>query len=393
MVDRKATIVECVIGIFVINENNSIVDAVFFPKRVVDVGDAMERLQQGKAIAEVVNLITRLIRSGCGAITFVNADLAKMMAEHFNIEVYVEKNSAAETYVRGNLAQLAVAKDFVKNLNEYNLFVHDVFVEMARRTIKKVSGRKDLIVSQAVLVMDDLDKTFNLFTNRLREWYGYYFPELGNLINKGDVYVQSIATLGTRGHFETERLITMGLNPQKAERVSQIASTSMGGDINAKDIDEIRYFAQSLLGLLGSRGRLEQYLDDLMVEVAPNIRELAGSTLGARLIAAAGSLENLAKKSSGTIQILGAEKALFRSLRTGTRPPKHGLLFQHKDVRQSPRWQRGKIARTLASKLSIAARLDAYGGKYLGDELKKTYDDRVDEIKAKYAEPPEKGRR
>jgi nucleolar protein 56 len=393
MADLKATIVESVIGLFAINGNNAIVDQVFFPKRVVAVGDSLRRLQQGVVIPEVITLMTRLTQKGYSTFTFGNNALAEAVVGHYNIITHVEKNSAAESYIRDNLARLATAKDFVKNLSEFNRFVHDVFVEMARDNIKQVLGRKDLIVSQAVLVMDDLDKTFNLFTNRLREWYGYYFPELGNQINKSDIYVQSIVELGTRDHFETKRLITMGVNPQKAETVSRMATTSMGSDLDVKDVEEIRHLAQILLGLLDSRGRLEKYLDDLMGTVAPNIRELAGSTLGARLIAAAGSLENLAKKPSGTIQILGAEKALFRSLKTGARPPKHGLLFQHKDVRQSPRWQRGKIARTLASKLSIAARLDAYGGKYLGDKLKEAFNDRLDEIRAKYAEPPAKGSR
>jgi nucleolar protein 56 len=391
--DLKATIIECIVGVFAIDEKNTIVDVAFFPKRVEAIADVMRRLQQGKTIAEVVTLITRLTSKGYSAFTFVNETLAKTFAEHLNIEVLIEKNSTTESYLRDNLAQLSIEKGLVNNFDEFNILVHNVFVEMARKKIQTASGKKDLIVSQAVLVLDDLDKSFNLFANRLREWYGYYFPELSNLINKSDVYVQLVANLGTRSRFETERLTTMGLDLQHAKSVPQIASASMGGDLDLKDIDEIRHFAQTLLGLLGLRGRLERYLDDLMKEVAPNIRELAGSTLGARLIAAAGSLENLAKKSSGTLQILGAEKALFRSLKMGTRPPKHGLLFQHKDVRQSPRWQRGKIARTLASKLSIAARIDAYGGKYLGTELKETYSKRINEIKAKYAEPPKKGKR
>jgi len=130
-----------------------------------------------------------------------------------------------------------------------------------------------------------------------------------------------------------------------------------------------------------------------MGEVAPNITELVGSIMGAHLIAAMGSLGNLSKKSSGTIQVLGAEKALFRSLKTGTRPPKHGLIFQYKDIHQSPRWQRGKISRALAGKLAIAARLDAYGGVYRGDQLKAEFDKRVEEIKARYAQPPKKGKR
>jgi len=129
-----------------------------------------------------------------------------------------------------------------------------------------------------------------------------------------------------------------------------------------------------------------------MREEAPNIRELAGSILGARLIAVTGGLKNLSKKSSGTIQILGAEKALFRSLKTGSQPPKHGLIFQHRDIHQSPSWQRGKIARALAGKIAIAARLDSFEGAYQGDDLKKKFDKRVEEIKEKYANAPKRSK-
>ncbi|UCH02286.1 MAG: hypothetical protein JSV20_00335 [Candidatus Bathyarchaeota archaeon] len=127
-----------------------------------------------------------------------------------------------------------------------------------------------------------------------------------------------------------------------------------------------------------------------MKEIAPNIQNLVGTTLGARLIVLAGGLDNLARKPASTIQVLGAEKALFRSIRTGTKPPKHGIIFQHKAVHQSPRWQRGKIARVLASKIAIAARFDAYNGTYKGNKLKDDFERRLQEIKRKYERPLKK---
>jgi len=122
--------------------------------------------------------------------------------------------------------------------------------------------------------------------------------------------------------------------------------------------------------------------------VAPNTRALVGSLLGARLIALAGTLNNLAKMPASTIQVLGAEKALFRSLRTGTRPPKHGIIFQHTIIHEAKSWQRGKVARVLAGKLAIAARIDAFSGKYMGDKLKADLEKRIKEIQEKYEEPP-----
>ena len=125
-----------------------------------------------------------------------------------------------------------------------------------------------------------------------------------------------------------------------------------------------------------------------MEEVAPNTKAVAGALLGARLIAIAGSLQNLAMRPASTIQVLGAEKALFRSLKTGARPPKHGLIFQHALLHDAKRWQRGKIARVIAGKLAIAARADAFGGRYVGDKLKADIDKRIAEIQEKYKEPP-----
>ncbi|MEM0320545.1 MAG: hypothetical protein QXS67_03955, partial [Candidatus Nezhaarchaeales archaeon] len=121
-----------------------------------------------------------------------------------------------------------------------------------------------------------------------------------------------------------------------------------------------------------------------------NLKELIGPVLGARLIALAGGLERLAKLPASTIQLLGAEKALFRALRTGSKPPKHGVIFQYPEIHRSPKWQRGKIARALAGKIAIAARVDFFTGEYIADELKEDLKNRIKEIKETYKSPPKK---
>ena len=125
-----------------------------------------------------------------------------------------------------------------------------------------------------------------------------------------------------------------------------------------------------------------------MEEVAPNMTSILGPLLSARLISIAGSLDRIAKMPSSTVQVLGAEKALFRSLKTGTRPPKHGIIFQYQPIHAAPKWHRGKIARTLSSKLSIAARMDAFGGEFIGDKLKMQLEKRIAEIQKAYPSPP-----
>jgi nucleolar protein 56 len=227
----------------------------------------------------------------------------------------------------------------------------------------------------------------------MKEWYGLYFPELGSLVEGNEVYMKLIGSLKEKERFTEGRLVEEGLTSERAEAIADTALTSMGAEIEGEDLSEIQQLATTLLQLHQRRNGLDEYVDKIMEEIAPNIRGLVGSTLGARLIAFVGGLENLAKKSASKIQVLGAEKALFRSFRTGTKPPKHGLIFQHKAVHQAPRWQRGKIARVLAGKLAIAARLDVYRGEYQGNELVEDFEKRVDEIKEKYAEPPKRSRR
>lgn len=158
----------------------------------------------------------------------------------------------------------------------------------------------------------------------------------------------------------------------------------MGDD----DLEWMRVFCNQILDLFKLRDRAEKHLEDLMKDVAPNMSFLMGSTLSAKLISIAGSLNRLAMMPSSTLQVLGAEKALFRALKTGARPPKHGIIFQYAPIHQAPRWQRGKIARALSGKVSIAARIDAFKGEFRGEALKKELEKRIDEIKRRYSNPP-----
>jgi len=151
----------------------------------------------------------------------------------------------------------------------------------------------------------------------------------------------------------------------------------------------VRSLAALAIQLGSLRDGLNGYVESQMKKVAPNVAEIAGATIGARLMAKAGGLDRLAILPASTIQILGAEKALFRALRTGARPPKHGILFQHQAVHTAPKWQRGKIARTLANKIAIAARVDYYRGSE-DASIKAGLDKRLESIKERYKEPPQR---
>lgn len=384
----KATIVECVMGVFGFGEANELVEKTFFPKDPLEIAERLGKVEAGKAIEEIVTLVEKLQGKGYTTFVFESSKIAQNAREKLKIEVDVEKPSEAGELLRGNLEKFAVDLGFVKRQEQLREWVHKVSMELAKMKVRKAVEKRDLLVVQAIQTIDDLDKTLNLFMSRIREWYGLHFPELDRLIDKHETYARLIVNLGRRDDFTAENLEKEELPKAKAKQIAQIATASMGADLSERDMDQIQAMCKNTLELYDARQSLEKYVDSVMDEVAPNIRALAGSLLGARLIALAGGLTNLAKLPASTVQVLGAEKALFRSLRTGARPPKHGIILQHSFIHEAKRWQRGKAARALAGKLTIAARVDAFSGKYVGDELKIGLEKRVEEIKEKYEKPP-----
>jgi len=218
-----------------------------------------------------------------------------------------------------------------------------------------------------------------------------HFPEADRLIEDHKYFLELVSNIGTRQ--EVFNAITKGKRnfPKQLEtNLLRSAQDSVGAELSEFDITTIQQLSDAALDLYERKDMLEAYITKIMQEVAPNIQGLVGSLLGARLIGIAGGLDRMAKMPSSTIQVLGAEKALFRSLRTKALPPKHGIIFQFPEIHQSPRWQRGKIARALAGKLAIATRVDAFRGQYLGDDLRKSLHNTINEIKKKFANPPKR---
>ncbi len=388
----KATIIECVMGVFGFGEANELVEKVLFPKDAKQTAERLGKVETGKVVDEIATLIEKLRGKGYNIFVFESPDMARNARKKLNVEVDVAKPSDAGELLRGNLEKFAVDVGFVEQAAELRDWTHKVSIELTKMRVKKAIEKRDLLVAQAIQTIDDLDKTLNLFMGRIREWHGLHFPELDRLVDKHETYARLITSLGRRENLTTENLEKEGLPKAKAEKIAEAAKKSMGAELNEEDVDQIQAMCKNTLELYNVRQSLERYVDSVMEEVAPNIHTIAGPTLGARLIALAGGLRKLAKMPSSTVQVLGAEKALFRALRTGTRPPKHGIIFQHSLIQEAKPWQRGKVARGLAGKIAIASRVDAFGGKYRGDELKANLEGRIEEIHEKYEEPPTKKR-
>ena len=383
----KATIVSSIVGFFSFEEKGGLIEKVLFEKDPVAAADKILKIENTEVVEELKLLLNKLIDRGYDKFVFENQDIAKSIRQSFNVETEVATPPNVGELVHNTL-QFAIDSGFVETELQYREWTHDVSVSLTKKRVRKAVEKRDLMVAQAILSIDDLDKIINLFMGRIQEWYGLHFPELTHLLENQETYARLVSNLGGRENFVANALEKEGLQRDKAEQISNTVATSMGATLRNGDMLQIQELCRATLALSKVRQNLEKYIEATLGEVAPNTQALAGSLLGARLIAMAGGLDDLAKMPASTIQVLGAEKALFRALKTGSRPPKHGLLFQHALIHEAPRWQRGQISRALAGKLAIAARIDAYGGKFKGDALKADFEGRVKEIREKRAEPP-----
>jgi len=384
----KATIIESSFGILAFNDDDELVEKVLFPKKPPEAAKTLIKTEAGKITDEVSRLIEALKQKGFDDFLFENENLAREVEAKMGIHVETSKTTKAGKLFQTNPESFAVKTGFVKDSTDFSLWTHNVTMEITKLRVRGAIEKRDLIVAQAVQGLDELEKTVNILMARVREWYGIHFPELDRLLEKHETYARLVVELGNKANFTSESLEKEEVPKPKAEAIAKVAEKSMGADLSESDLKQIQSLCKDILGMYRLRTELETYLDSTMAEVAPNIKYLVGSLLGARMIAVSGGLMNLAKRPASTIQVLGAEKALFRSLKTGTRPPKHGLIFQHSLLHDAKRWQRGKIARAVAGKLAIAARADAFGRRLIGDELKAEMEKRIDEIHKKYEQPP-----
>lgn len=231
---------------------------------------------------------------------------------------------------------------------------------LSRYKLKFSPDKVDTMVIQAISLLDDLDKELNNYNMRCREWYGWHFPELGKIIPDNLTYVRTVQAIGMRQGISNSDLSTV-LPEEVEEEVREAAEISMGTEISVEDMANISHLCDQVIEISEYRATLYEYLKNRMMAIAPNLTLMVGELVGARLVAHAGSLINLAKHPSSTVQILGAEKALFRALKTKHDTPKYGLIYHASLVGQSAPKHKGKISRMLAAKTSLAARVDALG--------------------------------
>ncbi len=294
------------------------------------------------------------VRTWFGTFTLEGERIIDARLFQKNSETILDRAVEGSLLLRGSVAgmdlcELALRYGFVDSKEEYDSMLHELNIRLAKRRIAQAANTADARIIAAVEAIDDIDETSNILSGRLKEWYILNFngTDLG-----GDELARHV----------------IGMQRAANEPESKL----------------VQSLAASLLGLYGTRLSIEEYLKENMRKHAPNLTSIAGHTLGARLLSMAGSLEKLASMPSSTIQVIGANNALFKHLKGRAPSPKHGVISRHPLINNAPKKLRGKIAKAVASKISLAVRYDYYSGE-LRESLQEDLEKKILDIKKRYS--------
>lgn len=364
-------------GIMVLDESGNLLRSFPFPK---DAGLIADILEDKSRLKEILGELLKEIHADN---VVVNDSALKNLLSELGINALLSPEYELFSEIRkyplkyaskvwGDLKQ----KDYFSLLNELGII-------LTKSKVREKLSSLDQQVIKAVDFIDHSNKALNIMAPTIREWYSIHFPELNDLLEDHYEFIKLVSLEPSRNVLNEEILERAGFDKKIIKKVLEAARNSIGAELDEEDLKAIRSAALSWLALYEAKRNMESYVEDLMRRAAPNLSAVVHPLVGARLIAIAGSLERLANLPASSIQILGAHKAIFMHLTRGAKPPKHGVLFQAKEVRSAPKNLRGKIARLLATKIAIAARVDVYGdGKFIGDQLRKEIDEKL----RKYAE-------
>jgi len=298
-------------------DDGGIIEAKLFPKDAKEIAERLYRIQRGEVLDEE--------------------------KEFLSYKPIVNERRLRKLGVMGDVKKLDVeGKEYGYDSN----LLQEASILLTMKKIEEEQQDRSKRLSEAVDALDDIIKITNMVLERLRGWYSYF-------------------------SFESD----------DSKLVEAVKNLKIGNErIDAMEEENMKNMAELLQNLYHYKEKLEEYIEEVIKEMAPNVSALTGTNIAARLISHAGGIEKLAMLPSGTIQLLGAEKALFRHIKDGSPPPKHGIIFQHEMINRAPRNKRGRIARMMATKIATAAKADAFTGNFIADELKKEMEERYREI-------------
>jgi nucleolar protein 56 len=363
------TIIETIIGLFAVIKGEKIITYSLYPVEAKKIVDIFNKHDEGLITPELEKMLQTLVDGGYKRIGIPSEALANSVKKKrkFLTPFLVEKE--ADNQIRKRIFDLAKELHGLEE-DEYLHLSHQVSDMLSKQLIRGKLAEKETLIVQTVQLLGEIDVILNNLYSRLREWYGLHFPELGLRVKDHQTYVNIVAKIGERSLMDLKKLHDVGLEPGQSRNIVKLAETSMGAPLSQRDIMGMKELAKLITSLQIYRETLSEYIEDITENIAPNVSTLAGPLLTAKLIENAGSLKRMAMLPSSTIQVLGAGKAMFRTIKTGAKPPKHGLLFQHAYVNRANRKERGKRARKLAGKIAIASRADYFSGNYIADKLK-----------------------
>ena len=311
-----------IIGTFVFNQNMQIREKILFSKS--DLKNNYKKFQEN----ELLNSEEKLL---------------KKFKKIRNLRTDPDEKLLSKVFL--------VMSEYDKEFYENNLYVTKLQI--------KDSITQDLLIVQTIGSVNELKKSINLLSKRLREWYSYVLPEVEEILYD---------------HFSFAERIAVD-SPEKLMKDFKLKIT-MGREFSKEDLAAIKNLASTILDLFDEKQEKEDYLEKLMEKTCPNLTEVAGFLTGAKLMAIAGSLRKMVMMPASTIKLLGAEKALFMHMIKGTKSPKHGIIIEHPLIQRVDRKDKGKASRALADKISIAVKIDFFKGEFLGDKLRKQVEDR-----------------
>lgn len=323
----------CIKGFLAFSEDFELITQKLFPKE--SIVTALMEIENKKIVSQEKEIIEEVSKDYDKIIIESNKRISDYSCLKSFDKLEIKTPNAGGEYLRSNLEKF-VGDDYL-----------EVYQQLAIAKMKEASKSEDKHLIQAINSIDEIDESISKLIEHIREWYALYFPEM-DVIKNNETYVRLIAENKTK-----EKII-------EAKPDVFLIDSDYDEEINQSDLDIMNNYANSIYELQKSRKSIENYIEDKMESLAPNLKLLVGASLGAKLISHAGGLKRLATYPSSTVQIMGAEKALFRHLKSGDRPPKYGLIYQHPQIRGAKWWNRGKIARMLASKISLACRKDIF---------------------------------
>jgi nucleolar protein 56 len=383
----RCYIIDSLIGIFAIDDGGNFLNYIDFLDDIQKSVNFYNSLNNDTLSAEYLDFINELNSSGFDDFVFDNRKLKDITLQDLGYNTSFEKLSLEFKNFRFNLSDQLKKIGITKTRDEILSFFKRVEEHLIKEQISQFGSKGDVEVIQIIETLDILKKSLSLFSSRMREWYGLHFPELVDKIIEDNILIaRLISVLGHRDNFTYNQIDQeFGFKEERIKMLQNLASQSMGADI---DLNIIKKYANEILSLDEFIHELEGHLDLVMEQIAPNLFALVGGLIGAKLIAKAGSLKKLAFMPASRIQLLGAEKALYRFLKTGEKRPKHGLIFQWNLIRGSKAWNRGKISRVISGKIAISAKVDYFEGEFVADVLSKAINEKIREIEKKYPKPP-----